>query len=154
MTKAKAPETQCSRCESPIPDCKALNCPCAERVKLPGDVTDPAYARCDNCGAEYTESDSDASEISDFYERIANNPGGMIPAGQCTCGSLTYPIAELARIDADQQSVEFIASELRARLVRNLKGRSSTTTITGWINRTVTAVVLQGFIDRWNKEKA
>ena len=138
---AKAPETQCNRCGSPVESCAAINCPQIDRSvegpKVP-------YARCDDCAAEFTEEDSDPSEISDFYERIANAPGCMIPAGQCTCGALTYPIEALESVELNGAGVGFIAGELRKLLTRHLPAAKTT------IDRYMQPEILAAFADKFN----
>jgi hypothetical protein len=137
----------CARCGDLTDEpCVAVNC--ANREKP---LEAPPQHRCDNCGAEYLEADADPSEISDFYERVANNPGGMIPSGQCRCGCLMYPIEDMERGELPLAVAQYIAAELRARLKRATPAPAH-----GAINRVVTPNKIVQILDQhnYNKTKA
>lgn len=105
----------CPQCGQPEgTDCAALNCAMVDRT-IEG--YKPEH-RCENCGSEFKDDDADPSEISDFYERVANAAGEMIPSGQCTCGSLMYPIEALERSYLTVAASEAIADALKTRLLR------------------------------------
>jgi|ERR1051325_1522177 hypothetical protein len=60
--------------------------------------------RCDNCGAECTESELAKSlhEMDGLPERL--DPGSEVPAGECACGACAYIVkphdAEAAAVAA------------------------------------------------------
>jgi hypothetical protein len=139
-------EGKCSRCDEQHEACTALNC---GRLEEP--IQGTPYHRCGNCGAEYERDGAHGphDEITHFWER--HGAGDMVGSGECTgCGALVFPIYDTDRCDLSDEAAALIADTLRTRLLRNLKGRPDTTTITGWINRTVTPKVLQDLAGKFN----